>query len=80
MVKATKKTLESYRNEIKFGTENNLPMSQGMAINSVIKEYQIPAIAWGYSGSLIGVETKKQIIIWRDKGTHLEFKGLIDKK
>ena len=80
MTRATKKTLESYKNKIKFGTEKNLPMGQGMAINSVIKEYKIPAIAWGYNGSLIGVETKNQIIIWRDMGTHLEFKGLIDKK
>ena len=79
MVKATKKTLNSYRSEIKWGTKRELPMAPGMAIKSVIKQYRIQAIRWGYSGSLIGVETKKQIMIWRDKGTHLEFKGLINK-
>jgi hypothetical protein len=79
MARATQKTLESYKNKIVFGTEQSLPMGQGYAINSVIKEYNIPAIAWGYHGSLIGVETKKQFIIWRDRGTHLEFKGIIDK-
>jgi len=79
MTKATEKTLQTYRANIKFGREQSLPMSPGMAIKSVIKEYKIPAIAWGYSGSLIGIETKKQIMIWRDKGTHLEFKGLINK-
>lgn len=79
MTKATEKTLQTYRANIKFGREQKLPMSQGMAIKGVIDEYKIPVIAWGYSGSLIGVETKRQIMIWRDKGTHLEFKGLINK-
>ena len=80
MTQATTKTLESYRAKIKWGTERSLPAGQGMAIQSVIREYKIPAIRWGYYGSLIGVETKKQIIIWRDRGTHLDFKGVIDKK
>jgi hypothetical protein len=56
-----------------------MPMSQGMAINRVIKEHKIPARAWGYSGSAIGVETKKQKILWRDKGVHLEFLGIVNK-
>lgn len=50
-----------------------------MAINAVIKEYGIPVKRWGYSGSLIGVETNKQYLFWRDRGTHLEFKGILDK-
>jgi len=79
MVMATKKTLDSYRTKIKYGKEQSLPMAQGMGINAVIKEYHIPAQSWGYYGSLISVQTKKQIMFWRDLGTHLEFKGLIDK-
>ena len=80
MTKATEKTLQTYRANIKFGKEQKMPLSQGMAIKRLIEEYKIPAIAWGYEGSLIGIETKKQIMIWRDKGTHLEFKGLINKE
>ena len=66
--------------EIKFGQEQSLPMCQGMAIKEVIKRYKIPAKEWGYSGSAIGVGTKKQRILWRDKGTHLDFLGIIDKE
>ena len=80
MTKATITTLESYRNKIKFGTERTMPMIPGENIKALVKEYKIPVIRWGYSGSLIGIETKKQIIIWRDKGSHLEFKGLINKE
>jgi len=65
--------------EIKFGQEQSLPMSQGLAIKEVIRRYKIPAQEWGYSGSAIGVGTKKQRIVWRDKGTHLDFLGIIDK-
>ncbi len=79
MTQATEKTLKSYKSKIKFGTKKELPAIPGMNINGVIKQYKIPAIAWGWSGSLIGVETKKQYIFWRDFGTHLEFKGLLNK-
>lgn len=55
-------------------------MSQGMAIKKVIQTYKIPAQKWGYSGSAIAVETKKQKILWRDKGTHLDFLGIVNKE
>jgi hypothetical protein len=66
--------------EMKFGQEKTMPMAQGYAINEVIKRYKIPAKAWGYSGSAIGVETNKQKILWRDKGTHLDFLGIVNKE
>ncbi|MCK9575909.1 MAG: hypothetical protein M0R51_08195 [Clostridia bacterium] len=79
MTQVARNTLLRYKNEINFSTTTNLPMSQGEAIRTVIATYKIPAIKWGYGGSLIGVETKNQIMIWRDKGHELEFKGLINK-
>jgi hypothetical protein len=54
-------------------------MIPGNNINTLIAHYKIPAIKWGYSGSLVGIETKKQIMVWRDKGSHLEFLGLTNK-
>jgi len=74
------KTLQSYKNKIKWTTERNLPMMQGSLINELISRYGIPAIAWGYDGSLIGIETRKQYLIWRDKGGMAEFKGIINKE
>ena len=71
--------LKKVLREIKFGQEQSLPMSQGLAIKEVIKRYKIPAQKWGYSGSAIGVETKRQRILWRDRGSHLDFLGIIDK-
>jgi hypothetical protein len=76
----TQKTLMQYIKKINFGTEQKLPMSQGMAIKTVIDTYKIPAIKWGFDGSLIGIETKKQIMVWRDKGSCLEFLGLMNKE
>lgn len=60
---------------------SNIPMSQGLALKKVIDTYKIPAKKVGYSGrySQIGVETNKQFILWEDKGTHLNFLGLVDK-
>ncbi len=80
MVQANEKTLMSYKRKIKWGREKSLPFAQGYAINEVIKQYKIPVIRWGYSFDIIGVETKKQYIFWRDRGGELEFKGLINKK
>jgi hypothetical protein len=74
------KTLMKHIKTIIFGIEQKLPMSQGMAIQIVIDTYKIPAIKWGYNGSLIGIETKKQIMVWRDKGSCLEFLGLMNKE
>lgn len=79
MTQATKNTLLKFKKEIKWGTETNLPFSQGYAIKTVIDTYSIPAKRWGYGGSLIGVETNKQMMFWRDKGGSLEFKGILNK-
>lgn len=56
-----------------------LPFSQGFAINFLIKRYKIPAIRWGFKGSLIGLETKKQFLIWKDMGSSLSFMGIVNK-
>jgi hypothetical protein len=76
----SQKTLMQYIKKINFGTEKTLPLMPGSHINTLIGHYKIPAIKWGFDGSLIGIETKKQIMIWRDKGSHLEFMGLMNKE
>ena len=38
-------TLDS---KVKWGTEKELPFSQGEAIKRVVSQYNIPAIKWGY--------------------------------
>ena len=65
------KSLDRIIAKIPLGSETSLPMSQGMAIKEVIKQYKIPAIEWGYSGNYNAVATKKQIMVWNDNGTHL---------
>lgn len=72
--------LTEYVKNVPFGTETKLPFMQGYAINEVIKKYNIPAVAWGYFSDLIGVETKKQYILWRDEGWRLVFLGLVNKE
>jgi hypothetical protein len=73
--------LKTIDKKIAWGTEKELPFSQGFAIKDVIKRYNIPAIQWGYvgTGTFIGVETKKQKMFWRDKGSTLEFLGILNK-
>lgn len=67
--------------KVKWGTEKELPFSQGEAIKRVVSQYGIPAIKWGYykTGSIVGVETKKQKMFWSDKGSTLQFLGILDK-
>lgn len=74
-----KKTILKINQEMEFNQNTSLPFSQGYAINSLIKEYKIPALKWGFSGDYIGIETNKQKIFWLDKGTYLEFKGILNK-
>jgi hypothetical protein len=77
---ATPAQLEKYNNEIRWGTEKKTGFSQGWAINHVIKTYDIPAVEWGYSPSgAIGVGTKTQRMVWKDKGMSLEFQGIVKK-
>lgn len=66
--------------QIPFNNEKDLPFMQGYAIIEVIKRYEIPAIACGYTQDLIGIETEKQYIVWRDEGWRLVFLGLMDKE
>jgi hypothetical protein len=80
MTQAAKNTLMKFKNQIKWGSETKMPFGPGEAINTVIQAYKIPAIKWGWDGSLIGVETKKQFMFWRDNGASLEFKGLLNKE
>lgn len=83
MGKVKESTLRKYRSQLKWVDvpTKSLPMGQGLALQSVIKEYRIPAKRVGYSGGspIIGVETNKQVIFWQDHGTHLEFKGMLNK-
>ncbi len=71
--------IKYYDKKIEWGMPDKLPMSQGMAIKEVIKEYKMPVIALGYYMDVIGVETKNQKMFWKDYGTHLQFIGLINK-
>lgn len=74
----SKDELKQLIKKIKWGKEKEMPFSQGWAINKVIKKYKIPAKKWGYDYDVIGVQTKKQRMLWRDAGTKLEFLGLED--
>ena len=71
--------LKVYKRKIKWGTPKSMPFSQGWAINQVIKTYNIPAIKWGWNYDVIGLQTKKQYLFWRDNGGNLSFLGLINK-
>lgn len=73
--------LKTIDKKIAWGTEKTLPFSQGSAIKEVIQRYKIPAIKWGYAGTgkFIGVETNKQKMFWRDKGSELQFLGILNK-
>ena len=75
----SEKTLQNYIKKINFCNDPRLPGMIGINVLSLIEHYKIPAIKWGYGGTLIGIETKKQIMVWRDKGSHLEFLGLHNK-
>ena len=74
-------TLKRYAKKIEWHSlEDDFPFSQGYLINHLIKLYKMPAIRAGYHGELIAVETKRQIIMWRDTGIGAEFIGLINKE
>ena len=74
-------TLKRYAKKIQWHSlEDDFPFSQGYLINHLIKLYKMPAIRAGYHGELIAVETKRQIIMWRDTGVGAEFVGLINKE
>ena len=74
-------TLKRYAKKIEWHSlEDDFPFSQGYLINHLIKLYKMPAIRAGYHGELIAVETKRQIIMWRDTGVGAEFVGLINKE
>jgi hypothetical protein len=77
--RVTPATLKKYKNQIKFGQEKSLPMSQGLLIQEIIKQIGIRPIGWGYHFNLVGLETKKQFLIWRDTGVSAEFLGGINK-
>jgi len=80
MFNVSDKTLQKYRKLIKFSTDKEGPMMQFSNINFLVNRYKIPAKKWGYHQDLLGIETKKQVMIWRDAGGHLEFLGLINKE
>ena len=82
MFQVNKKTLLNYKNKIEFHKLKDglsMPMSQGSLINELMKRYKMPAVAVGWHFDLIGIETKKQFMIWKDIGSHAEFLGLINK-
>jgi len=74
------KTLKAYADKIMWSNVgDSLPFSQGFLINEVIKRYHIPVKRVGWHFNHIAVETKKQIILWKDQGSHAEFMGIINK-
>ena len=73
------KSFRRYVSKIKWGQEQTMPFMQGSAIKAVIAEYKLPAKRWGYWMDVIGVETNKQIMLWRDIGSSLTFLGILDK-
>ena len=82
MAKAKPSTLQKYRSTLTWQDlpADDLPLGQGLALKEVIERYEIPARRVGYGQtSIIGVETNNQIMYWRDHGSHLEFKGIVNK-
>ena len=79
------KTLKQYNKNIdyqKLEPSLKMAMSPGLMIKHMIKHYKIPALAVGHdcrTGN-IGIETKKQFVLWRDCGSHAELLGLIQKE
>ena len=71
--------IKYYIDKIDWGEHETLPMMPGEAIKAVIKEYNMPAKAWGYFHNVIGIETKKQQILFKDDGTGISFLGLYNK-
>jgi len=79
------KTLKQYNKNIDYQKVEpglKMAMSPGLMIKHIIENYKIPALSVGHdcrSGN-IGIETKKQFILWRDCGSHAELLGLIQKE
>jgi len=79
------KTLKQYNKNIDYQKVEpglKMAMSPGLMIKHIIENYKIPALSVGfdYRSSTLGIETKKQFILWRDCGTHAELLGLIQKE
>lgn len=72
-------TLKRWNMRIPYGTPDKLPMSQGSVMNEIIKTYKLHPVRWGWYQDLIGLETEKQFLIWRDTGVGAEFQGIINK-
>jgi hypothetical protein len=72
-------TLKLYNARITYGTPEKLPMSQGSLMNEIIKKYKIHPTQWGWHQDLIGLETHRQFLVWRDNGVGAEFLGIINK-
>ena len=72
-------TLKSYWSKMTKTKSKTLPMGQGFAINMLISKYKIKPVQFAYGKDLIGIETEKQKLIWKDKGMSIEFVGLINK-
>jgi len=72
-------TFKYYVRKIVWGQEEKMPMIPGIALKAVCKEYKIAAKSWGYYMDVIGVQTGKQIILWRDTGSDVSFLGMVNK-
>ena len=80
MVK-TQQYLKQRIKKIKWTNEpSKLGFAQQLAVKKLIDHYGIPAKKIGSYMSTIGLETKKQFLLWRDKGYEYEFLGLVNKK
>lgn len=79
MANLKENTLKAYWAKMTKTKSKDLPYSQGYAIKMILGKYDIKPIQFAYTTDLVGIETAKQKLIWRDKGLSLEFLGLIDK-
>lgn len=74
-------TLMEYNSRIEYGTQQRLPMSQGLLLNDLVKKYNMQnVVRWGYHHDLIGIETTMQYLLWRDVGYGAQFLGIINKE
>jgi len=76
----TPEVLKNYNSKITYGTQKKLPMSQGCMLNEIVAKYKITnAIKWGYHFDILGIETPKQFLLWKDCGSYAQHLGIIDK-
>lgn len=84
LFEVSQETLKKYAKDLTYYNVKDkprLPMAPGILIQELIKRYKIPALIVGHNPRMghIAIETKKQLVLWRDTGVGAELMGVIKK-